>query len=105
MTGHSWDGYWPLANRRAWSRLPEPIQQIVTAEMDRAVADQRADVAEKDRTLQGFLQSKGMIFRTVDKAQFRGALAHTDYYKTWKAKYGDEAWGELEAACGKLTES
>ena len=25
LTGHSWDGYWPLANRRAWTRLPEDI--------------------------------------------------------------------------------
>jgi tripartite ATP-independent transporter DctP family solute receptor len=102
MTGHSWDGYWPLANRRAWARLPEAFQQIMVAEMNAAVIGQRADVAEKDRTLRATLEQKGLIFRDVDKSQFREVLTHTDYYKSWKAKYGDEAWGELESACGKL---
>ena len=102
MTGHSWDGYWPLANREAWARPPPTFQQIMIAELDRAVIDQRTDVAEKDGTLRGFLEQKELIFRDVDKSQFREAVAHTDYYESWKAKYGDEAWGELESACGKL---
>jgi len=102
MTGHSWDGYWPLVNRRSWERLPDSIRTTIMTEMDRSVIDQRADVAEKDRTLRGFLEEKGLTFRTMDKAQFRAVLATTSYYKDWKAKYGDEAWDALETATGKL---
>ena len=102
MTGHSWDGYWPLANRRAWAGLPKDISAIVLAELDRSAIDQRADVAERDRTLRGDLTKRGMMFRDIDKAEFRAVLAKTTYYRDWKAKYGDEAWSQLEAACGKL---
>jgi tripartite ATP-independent transporter DctP family solute receptor len=102
LTGHSWDGYWPLANRHAWDALPDDIKGIVTSELDRSAADQRADVAEKDRTLRGDLTAKGMTFRDIDKAEFRAVLAKTSYYKDWKGKYGEEAWGQLEAVVGHL---
>jgi TRAP-type C4-dicarboxylate transport system substrate-binding protein len=102
LTGHSWDGYWPLANRAAWQRLPDAIRDTVTLEIDRSVVDQRADVAERDRTLRSDLTTKGMVFRDVDKAKFRAMLAQTSYYKDWKGKYGDEAWGQLESVVGKL---
>lgn len=102
LTGHSWDGYWPLANRRSWERLPVELQTLITTELDHAVIDQRNDVAEKDRNLRADLTAKGMTFRDVDKAKFRNTLAATTYYKDWKSKYGDEAWGQLEAVVGKL---
>ncbi len=102
LTGHSWDGYWPLANRRSWAKLPEDLQAAFVAELDRAVMDERADVAERDRTLRGDLTAKGMIFHDIDKAQFRDVLAKTTYYKEWQAKYGEEAWNQLEAVCGRL---
>lgn len=102
LTSHSWDGYWPLANPRAWDRLPSDIREIVTNEIDRSAVDQRADVAELDRTLRGNLTAKGMIFRDIDKANFRDVLSKTSYYGDWKAKYGAEAWGQLEAVTGKL---
>jgi tripartite ATP-independent transporter DctP family solute receptor len=103
LSGHSWDGFWPLANRRAWAQLPEDMRGVVVTELNRSVADQRADVAERDRTLRADLTAKGMIFRDVDKAKFREALAKTPYYKDWKAKFHDEAWNQLEAICGRLT--
>jgi tripartite ATP-independent transporter DctP family solute receptor len=102
LTGHSWDGYWPLANRGAWARLPDAIRDTVTLEIDRSVVDQRADVAERDRTLRSDLTTKGMVFHEIDKAKFRAILAQTNYYSDWKGKYGDEAWGKLEAVVGKL---
>ena len=102
LTGHSWDGYWPLANRRAWQSLPADLRELVTGEIDRSVVDQRADVAEKDRTLRSELEAKGMVIRDIDKNKFRAVLAKTTYYKDWKGKYGDEAWGHLESVVGKL---
>ncbi|MEE7493394.1 ABC transporter substrate-binding protein [Methylobacterium oryzae] len=103
LTGHSWDGYWPLANRKAWSRMPEDIRSVLTSELDRSVVDQRKDVAERDRSLRTELANKGLAFIDIEKSDFQRALASTSYYQTWKQKYGDNAWSLLEEACGKLT--
>ena len=103
LTSHSWDGYWPLANRKAWARMPEDIRSVLTAELDRSVVDQRNDVAERDRSLRTELAKKGVAFVEVEKPDFQRALASTSYYQTWKQKYGDNAWSLLEEACGKLT--
>src|SRR6185312_4347584 len=46
LTGHVWDGYWILGNKRAWEKLPKDIREIVTRELDRSAEDQRADVAK-----------------------------------------------------------
>ncbi len=103
LTGHSWDGYWPLANRKAWERLPQAMRDTVKSEIDQSARDERADLAAKDMSLRGFLNEKGLVFSDVDKTRFRDALAQTSYYRDWKAKYGEEAWGQLKSACGKLT--
>ena len=31
LTGHVWDGYWVLGNKRAFQKLPADVQQIITA--------------------------------------------------------------------------
>ncbi|MGR3385548.1 MAG: TRAP transporter substrate-binding protein, partial [Paracoccus sp. (in: a-proteobacteria)] len=36
MTNHMWDGFWMLANRRAWGALPEDLQQIVAENFNKA---------------------------------------------------------------------
>jgi len=102
MTGHVWDGYWILGNRRAWERLPEDIRAVVTRELDRSALDERADIAALSQSLRQDLSAKGMQFIDVDRAAFREALRKTSFYKDWKAKYGDEAWGHLERAVGGL---
>ncbi len=102
MTGHVWDGYWILGNKRAWSRLPEDLRAIVTREFDRSGTDQRADVAKLSISLRNTLGEKGISFVDVDRSLFRDALGQTSFYKDWKAKYGDVAWGHLEAVSGKL---
>ncbi|MDX3969195.1 MAG: TRAP transporter substrate-binding protein [Bradyrhizobium sp.] len=102
LTNHSWDGYWPLANRKAWERLPANLRDLVTAELDRSAEDERKDLEARDKAMRADLTAKGMIFRDVDVGKFREVLLKTTYYKEWKAKYGDEAWGQLEAVTGKL---
>jgi tripartite ATP-independent transporter DctP family solute receptor len=103
LTGHSWDGYWPLGNKKAWERLPDAMRATVAEELDRSALDERADLEAKDASLRSFLTEKGLAVRDVNKAGFRDVLIGTSYYKDWKVKYGEEAWGELETACGKLT--
>lgn len=102
LTSHVWDAYWILGNRKAWERLPADIRAIVEREFDRSGLDERADIAKLSASLRNDLKSKGVAFIDVDQGAFRSALAKTSFYKDWKAKYGDEAWGLLEAAVGKL---
>jgi tripartite ATP-independent transporter DctP family solute receptor len=103
MTGHVWDGYWILGNRRAWANLPGEIQKTVTAEFDKSVLDERADVAKLSDSLRQSLTGKGVQFNDVDRTQFRDALRETSFYKDWRAKFGNEAWALLETASGQLT--
>jgi tripartite ATP-independent transporter DctP family solute receptor len=102
LTGHVWDGYWILGNKRAFERLPKDVQEVVTREFDRSATDQRADIAKLSESLRVDLTAKGLQFIDVDRAAFRQALAKTSFYADWKAKFGDEAWTQLEKISGKL---
>ncbi len=102
MTGHVWDGYWILANKLAFGKLPKDVQDIVTREFDKSAADERADISKLSKSLQADLTAKGLKFLEVDRTAFRQALAKTSFYADWKAKFGSEAWGELEKFTGKL---
>lgn len=102
LTGHVWDGYWILGNKRAFQRLPADLQEVVTREFDRSAADQRADIAKLTDSLRQDLSGKGIQFFEVDQEPFRQALVKTTFYKDWKSKYGDEAWSQLEKYSGKL---
>ena len=102
MTNHMWDGFWFLSNRKAWERLPKDLQTIVAKHVNAAGLKERADVAELNASLQKDLASKGMLFNQPKTQAFREHLQKAGFYGEWKAKYGDEAWGILEAASGKL---
>lgn len=102
LTGHVWDNYWILGNKRAYDKLPKDIQEIVTREFDRSANDERADIAKLSESLRADLSAKGMQFIDVDRSAFRQALAKTSFYADWKAKFGEEAWTQLEKAAGKL---
>ena len=102
MTNHMWDGFWFLSNRKAWERLPKDLQTVVAKHINAAGLKERADVAELNASLQKDLASKGMLFNQPKTQAFREQLQKAGFYGEWKAKYGDEAWGILEAASGKL---
>ncbi|HYF57291.1 MAG TPA: TRAP transporter substrate-binding protein [Salinarimonas sp.] len=100
MTNHMWDGFWFLANRRAWERLPENLRTVVSKHLNDAAVVEREDVAKLNAGLRTDLQSKGMAFNDPDTAAFREALRKGGFYAEWKKKYGDEAWAILEKATG-----
>ncbi|MFE1601149.1 TRAP transporter substrate-binding protein [Methylobacterium sp. ID0610] len=102
LTGHVWDGYWILGNKRAFQRLPEDLRALVTRELDRSADDQRADIVRLNASLRQELTQKGITFIEVNREPFRDALSRTTFYKDWRAKFGDAAWGHLEAVSGKL---
>ena len=103
LTNHMWDGFWFLANRRAFDRLPKDAQEIVSREVNRSALEQRTDVARLNAELRGKLTGAGLAFNTVDATAFREQLRAAGFYKEWRGKYGDEAWGVLEASLGSLS--
>lgn len=102
LTGHVWDGYWVLGNKRSFQKLPADLQQIITREIEKSALDQRVDVAKLNTSLATDLKGKGVNVLNVNQDDFRKKLASTTFYKDWKGKYGDTAWGLLEKVSGKL---
>ncbi len=102
LTNHMWDGFWFLANKPAFAKLPADLQAIVATEMNRAAVDERADVAKLNAELQGKLASQGLAFNAVDAAPFRDALRKAGFYAEWRKKYGEDAWKVLQANVGTL---
>ena len=100
MTNHMWDGFWFLANRRAWERLPEDLRAVVAKHLNASAVEERADVAKLNATVKGELTTKGMQFNDPDPALFRETLRKAGFYAEWKKKYGDVAWAILEKSVG-----
>jgi tripartite ATP-independent transporter DctP family solute receptor len=102
LTGHVWDGYWVLGNKRSFQKLPADVQQIIQREIDKSATEQRADVAKLNSSLTADLKGKGINFVSVAQEDFRKKLASTNFYGEWKTKYGATAWELLEKVSGKL---
>lgn len=100
ITNHMWDGFWFLANKRAWERMPEDVRAIVAKHLNEAAVNERADVEELNAHLQGELEGHGMKINQPDSTSFRQKLKDAGFYAEWKGKYGDEAWAILEKAVG-----
>ena len=103
LTNHMWDGFWFLANRRAWQSLPDDIKSIVARNVNAAAVKERADTEKLNATVKDELAGKGLIFNQSDVAPFREKLRTAGFYAEWKGKYGDEAWALLEKSVGKLS--
>jgi tripartite ATP-independent transporter DctP family solute receptor len=102
LTNHMWDGFWFLANQRAWQNLPDDVRTIVAKHVNAAGLKEREDVAKLNASLQQDLAAKGLIFNRPDPAPFRSKLRAAGFYTEWKRKYGEEAWSLLEKSVGKL---
>jgi tripartite ATP-independent transporter DctP family solute receptor len=103
LTNHMWDGFWFLANRRAWQSLPDDIKTIVARNVNAAAVKERADTEKLNATVKEELVAKGLIFNQPDVAPFREKLRTAGFYAEWKGKYGDQAWELLEKSVGKLS--
>ncbi len=103
LTNHMWDGFWFLANRPAFERIPQDVRGIVVKHINEAGVAERADVAKLNANLQAELAGKGLAFNTPDPAPFRETLRKAGFYSEWKGKYGEEAWAILEKAVGTLS--
>jgi tripartite ATP-independent transporter DctP family solute receptor len=102
MTNHMWDGFWLIANRRALSAMPADLRGTVERILNAAAMKQREDVAALNQSLEGQLKQRGVIFNNPEPAIFRAKLQQAGFYKEWKEKFGNQAWGLLEGAVGGL---
>jgi tripartite ATP-independent transporter DctP family solute receptor len=102
LTNHMWDGFWFLANRRAWEKLPDDIRAIVARNINAAAVKERGDTEKLNATLREELAAKGLTFNQPEVTAFRDKLRSAGFYAEWKGKYGDEAWTLLEKSVGKL---
>jgi tripartite ATP-independent transporter DctP family solute receptor len=103
LTNHMWDGFWFLANRRAWEALPDDVRTIVAKNINAAALKEREDTAKLNAGLQQDLAAKGLTFNQPAPGPFRDKLRAANFYSEWKGKYGDEAWALLEKSVGSLT--
>ncbi|MFK0379588.1 TRAP transporter substrate-binding protein [Pandoraea sp. NPDC090278] len=102
MTNHMWDGFWFLANKQKWDKLPKDLQEIVTANVNAAAVAQRDDVRKLNEGVTAELKQKGLVFNAPNNEQFRDKLRSAGFYAEWHKKFGDEAWAMLEKYTGKL---
>ena len=102
LTNHMWDGFWFLANRRAWEKLPADVRDIVAKNINAAAVKERADTEKLNATVMEELKGKGLIFNQPQVAPFRQKLRDAKFYAEWKGKYGEQAWELLEKSVGKL---
>jgi len=102
LSNHIWDGFWFIANGRAWNGLPDDVKKIVSDAINDAGMKQREDIKTLNATVQVDLQSKGLAFNKTNPDSFRAKLRDAGFYKEWKERFGADAWGLLEGAVGGL---
>ncbi len=103
LTGHMWDGYWFMGNKKVFEHMPADMQALMTKHVAASAALQRADIRKANDTLQADLKAKGMLFNDAPADAFRDKLRSAGFYADWHKKFGDEAWALLEKYTGKLS--
>ncbi|MBE9603813.1 TRAP transporter substrate-binding protein [Acetobacteraceae bacterium H6797] len=102
MTNHMWDGFWLIANRRAFSAIPANLRDTVEKTLNAAALRQREDTEKLNNSLEAQLKDRGVVFNRPDPAPFRDKLKQAGFYNEWKTKFGNDAWALLEKSVGGL---
>lgn len=102
LTNHMWVGYWMTFNGAFWQSLPKAYQDIIETAFSKAAKAQRVANAELNGSLQGKLESQGLVFNKPDTALFQQALVKAGHYREWKEKFGPALWTALEKYTGPL---
>ncbi len=102
LTGHIWDGHHIFANGERWAGLPGDAQAAITKALTQAAELERQDIQGFNDQAAAEMAKAGVVISKVDTKPFRDALRAGGYYGDWKAKFGPDAWGLLEAYAGPL---
>ena len=103
LTGHMWEGFWMVANKRTFEQLPQDLRATTMKLLNEGAVKQRADMAALNATLETQLKEKGLTFNTVNKKPFQDALKAAGFYAEWRGKFGEDAWKTLERYSGALS--
>ena len=103
LTGHSWDGFHFLANKRSWEALPADVREIAARNLNAMALAQRADMLVANEASRGTIEKFGLKFNVADSQQFRAVLTKSGYYGDLRTQYGAEVWSMLEKVSGTLT--
>ena len=103
LTNHMWDGFWFLANRDNFAKIPKDIQDVIRKHVMDASLKERDDLAKLSLTVKQTLESHGMAFNEVDTGAFRDKLKSAGFYNEWKKTFGDPLWTTLEKFTGALS--
>lgn len=102
ITNHMWDGFWMLANKAFWGRLPQAMRDVAEKRFSEAALAERKDIEQLNDSIVQKLKTAGMTFVQPDRQAFRDALNATSFYQEWKGRFGAKAWETLERYTGKL---
>jgi tripartite ATP-independent transporter DctP family solute receptor len=100
LTAHWWSGFTLLANAAAWTALPRVVKDVVERNAEKFALLQRDDIERVNATGAEELARLGMQVNTAVTASFRSKLG--DFFKSWRAKAGPEAWRLLESYAGEI---
>ena len=103
VTNHMWSNFWVVANADAFHSLDPDLQKLLRDTIDRFALANRSQTEELNNSLRDKLHRLGMQINDVDTAPFRAKLAGSGFYTKYKTQYGDQAWGLLEQAAGRLS--
>ena len=103
QTNHMWDGFWVLANRRFWDRLPPNLREIVERNINQEAlaAAPRGRVHEREPSGRADVRRAWSSSRSRTRT-FASGSSRPGSTQEWQKRYGDEAWALLEATTGKL---
>ncbi len=102
LVNYMWDGMIVLANPRSLAKLSEADRETLKKSFDDAAVRQRAVSEKLNKDILEKLQRLGLQISRPDPESFKQALQKTDFYTSWRAKFGPEAWAVLEKYSGKL---
>jgi tripartite ATP-independent transporter DctP family solute receptor len=103
LTGHMWEGFWMVANKRNFEQLPVDLRATTVRLLNEGAVKQREDMAKLNATLETQLKQKGLTFNTVNKKPFQETLKAAGFYAEWRGKFGEDAWKILERYSGALS--
>ena len=104
LTNHMWDGFWFLANRRAWEKLPEDVRAIVAKNINAAARQgaRRRRQAECRPAAGTGRQGPGRSTSRMSRRSARNCAPPASM-PSGRANTATQAWALLEKAVGKLS--
>ena len=102
LTSHMWEGFWMVANRRSWERLPDDLRGTAQRLLNEGAVKQRADMVKLNATLEDELKKKGLTFNNVDKKPFQDALRSGRLLCGVEAEVRRRGLGDSGEVCGRV---